>query len=296
MELRLLRYALAIADCGTIAAAAERLHVTQPTLGRQLRDFERRLGADLFTRENRRMTPTIAGAVLLGHARAILAATEAAEREVRQVAAGIRGRLTVAFAGSGINGPLAATLATFRRRFPDVELRLVESFNDAEMSAGVLDGSYDLAVQRLPAADERLRTRLWWQEPLALYLPADHELARGDGPLPLTALGEIPLLLWPREASPHSYDEIVELCHRAGVTPRIAAEGRTVQTLLALVAVGLGAAVLADSFRALNRQGVTPRPLDGASTTNLLVWRADAGNPLAGRFRDLIDAGPAVRR
>jgi DNA-binding transcriptional LysR family regulator len=291
MEMRMLRYVVAIADCGTVAAAADRLHVTQPTLGRQLRDFERRLGAELFTRENRRMTPTPAGAALLVRARAILGAADDTEREVREIAAGRQGRLTVTFAGSSINGPLAAALATFRRRLPGVELRLVESFNDSEMSAGVLDGRYDLAVQRLPAADQRLATWLWWQEPLSLYLPADHALARGDGPLPLAALGEVPLLLWPREASPHSYDEILDLCRRAGVTPAVAAEGRTVQTLLALVAVGLGAAVLADSFRVLNRRGVTARPLDGAVTANLLVWRAGDGNPLIGRFREVIGTG-----
>ena len=288
MELRLLRYVVTIADCGTIAAAAERLHVTQPTLGRQVRDFERRLGATLFSRENRRMAPTSAGAALLVRARAILDEAQAAEREVRLVAAGLRGHLTVAFAGSSINGPLASALATFRRRLPEVDLYLVESFNDAEMSDGVLDGRYDVAVQRLPVSDDRLETWLWWEEPLTLFLPCDHPLTREQSVLPLAALGQVPLVLWPREASPLSYDEIMALCRRAGVTPQIAAEGRTVQTLLALAAVGLGAAVLADSFRVLGRQGVTPRPLADTLTRNLLVWRPDTGNPLIERFRDTI--------
>ena len=288
MELRMLRYIVAIAECGTIAAAAERLHVTQPTLGRQVRDFERRLGATLFIRENRRMVPTSAGAALLVRARAILDEAQTAEREVRLVATGLRGRLTVTFAGSSINGPLASALANFRRRLPDVDLHLVESFDDAEMSAGVLDGRYDVAVQRLPAPDDRLRTWLWWQEPMTLFLPSDHALTREQSVLPLAALGQVPLVLWPRESSPLSYDEIMALCRRADVTPQVAAEARTVQTLLALASVGLGAAVLADSFRALSRQGVTPRPLADTLTRNLLVWRPDAGNPLIERFRDVI--------
>ncbi|MEH6372961.1 LysR family transcriptional regulator [Streptomyces sp. KLMMK] len=288
MEIRVLGYVVAVAETGTLVAAAERLHLTQPTLSRQLRDLERRLGTPLFHREGRRMTPTPAGEALLARARVILAEAEAAQEDVRLAAQGLRGRLTITFAGSGINGPLGAALRTVRETLPDVELRLVESFNDAQMSAEVLEGRCDLAVQRLPAQDERLAVREWWREPFTLFLPAAHPLAAGDGGLPLTALGDVPLVLWPREVSPLSYDEIASLCRQAGVVPRIAAEARTVQTLLALAAAGFGAAVLADSYRVLHRTGVTPRPLAGATTSNSLVWRRDTSNPLVARFRELI--------
>ncbi|MEU5048156.1 LysR family transcriptional regulator [Streptomyces sp. NPDC021096] len=295
MELRVLGYVVAVAETGTLVAAAERLHLTQPTLSRQLRDLERRLGTPLFRREGRRMTPTAAGEALLARARVMLAEARAAQEDVRLAAQGLRGRLTITFAGSGINGPLGAALRTVRETLPDVELCLVESFDDARMSAEVLEGRCDLAVQRLPAQDERLAVREWWREPLTLFLPAAHPLAEGDGELPLTALGDVPLVLWPREASPLSYDEIAALCRQAGVVPRIAAEARTVQTLLALAAAGFGAAVLADSYRVLHRTGVTPRPLAGATTSNFLVWRRNTANPLVTRFRELIrQAGPAV--
>ncbi|MEV5240140.1 LysR family transcriptional regulator [Streptomyces cinnamoneus] len=288
MELRVLGYVVAVAETGTLIAAAERLHLTQPTLSRQLRDLERHLGTPLFHRENRRMTPTPAGEALLARARVMLAEAQAAREDIRLVAQGLRGRLTITFAGSGINGPLGAALRTVRETLPDVELRLVESFDDAQMSTEVREGRCDLAVQRLPAQDERLAVREWWREPLTLFLPAAHPLAAGDGELPLTALGDVPLVLWPREASPLSYDEITALCRRAGVTPRIAAEARTVQTLLALAAAGFGAAVLADSYRVLHRTGVIPRPLAGATTSNFLVWRRNTANPLVTRFRELI--------
>ncbi|MEU0571547.1 LysR family substrate-binding domain-containing protein [Nonomuraea sp. NPDC005983] len=105
---------------------------------------------------------------------------------------------------------------------------------------------------------------------------------------PLSALGQIPLVLWPRDVSPRSYDEIIALCHHAGVVPHVGAEGHSVQTLLALVAAGFGAAVLADSHRALRRVGVTPRALAGTSTVLHLVWRADDTSPLLERVRNVV--------
>ncbi|MHA6757892.1 LysR family transcriptional regulator [Streptacidiphilus sp. PAMC 29251] len=284
MELRLLSYVVAIAEEASISAAARRLHVTQPTLSRQLRELEARLGTELFERQGRGVVPTAAGAALVRRAATVLATAEAALEDVRLAADGRIGQLTVTFAGSGINGPLGAALGRLRRELPRVELRLEESFSDTEMSSGVLGGRCDIAVQRLPIRDARLTTQIWWQEPLSLFLPSGHPLAHGKGTAPLEALGQIPLVLWPRDVSPQSHDEVLALCQRAGATPRIAAEGRSVQTVLALVAAGFGAAVLSDSHRALRRVGVTPRPLAGTRTTLHLVWRTDDRNPLVQRF------------
>ncbi|MFF5210984.1 LysR family transcriptional regulator [Streptosporangium sp. NPDC000396] len=284
MDLRLLGYVIVIAEEGSISGAARRLHLTQPTLSRQLRELERRLGVELFARAGRGLVPTAAGEALLRRAVNMLAEAEAALDDVRLAAQGKTGRLTVAFAGSGINGALGEALGRLRVQLPDVDLRLVELFDDAEMSAGVLNGSLDVAVQRLPVRDARLATRVWAREPLTLFLPAAHALAATREAAPVSILGEIPLVLWPRESSPHAHDEIIALCHRAGIVPRIAARGRSVQTILALVAAGFGAAVMADSYRVLHREGVTPRRLAGTAATLHLVWRADDTGPLLTRF------------
>ena len=288
MDLRLLGYVVAIAEEGSVSGAARRLHLTQPTLSRQLRELERRLGVELFTREGRGLAPTPAGEALVRRAASVLAEAEGALEDVRLAAQGMTGRLTVTFSGSGINGPLGGALGRVRRELPRVDLRLVESFNDTEMSEGVLDGRCDVAVQRLPMRDARLATRAWWREPLTLFLPAGHPLAHGREPAPLSALGQIPLVIWPRDVSPRSYDEIIALCHHAGVVPRVGAEGRSAQTLLALVAAGFGAAVMPDSHRALRRVGVTARPLADTSTTLHVVWRADDASPLVERFRAVL--------
>jgi DNA-binding transcriptional LysR family regulator len=288
MELRLFTYVVTIAEEGSLSGAARRLHLTQPTLSRQLRELERQVGAALFARTGRGLAPTPAGEVLVRRARTVLAAADTALRDARLAGQGLAGRLTLTFAGSGINGPLGAALGRLRRELPRVDLRLEESFNDTEMSTGVLDGRCDLAVQRLPMRDARLATQVWWKEPLTLFLPAGHPLAYGSEPVPLSALGQIPLVIWPREISPRSHDEIIALCDHAGVVPRVGAEGRSVQTLLALVAAGFGAAVMPDSHRTLRRVGVTPRPLAGTSTVLHLVWRADDTNPLLERTRTIL--------
>ncbi|MFG3704584.1 LysR family transcriptional regulator [Micromonospora sp. NPDC047670] len=290
MELRLLGYVVAIAEEGSISGAARRLHLTQPTLSRQLGELERRLGAELFDRTGRGLVPTAAGEALLRRAVRMLADAEAALDDVRLAAAGKTGRLTVGFAGSGINGVLGDALGRLRVELPDVDLCLVELFDDAEMSAGILGGSLDVTVQRLPARDARLATRVWAREPLALFLPAGHPLARTPEPAPVSVLDEVPLVLWPRESAPHAHDEIISLCHHAGIVPRVAARGRTVQTILALVAAGFGAAVMADSYRVLHREGVTPRPLAGTATTLHLVWRAEEISPLLTRFITALNA------
>lgn len=288
MELRILGYVVAIAEEGSISGAARRLRLTQPTLSRQLKELERRLGTELFTREGRGLVPTAAGAALVRRATNVLAEAEAALEDVRLAAEGRSGRITVTFAGSGINGPLGGILGRLRRELPRVELRLEESFSDTEMSQGVLDGRFDIAVQRLPMRDPRLAGQAWWSEPLTLFMPSAHPLAHAAGPAPLEVLGQIPLVLWPRETSPHSYDEILALCRHAEVTPRIGAEGHSVQTVLALVAAGFGAAVMPDSHRVLRRLDVTARPLAGTKTTLHLVWRANDRNPLIERFRSVL--------
>jgi DNA-binding transcriptional LysR family regulator len=294
MELRPLSYAVVIAEEGGISAAARRLHLTQPTLSRQLRELERQVGAALFVRTGRGLEPTPAGQILVERALTVLSGAEAAVADARLAAEGMTGRVTVTFAGSGINGPLGATLGRLRRELPRVDLRLVESFNDTEMSTAVLNGQCDLAVQRLPMRDARLATQVWWHEPLTLFLPEGHPLAYGSEPAPLSALGQIPLVIWPRDVSPRSHDEIIALCHHADVIPRIGAEGRSIQTLLALVAAGFGAAVLADSHRALRRAGVTPRPLAGTTTVLHLVWRANDPDPLIERVRSVLRPSPTA--
>lgn len=281
---QLFTYVIAITEEASISGAARRLNLSQPTLSRQLRDLEQRLGASLFTRTGRSLTPTAAGQAFVRRARRVVAEAEGALDDVHLAAQGLTGRLTITFAGSGINGPLGRALGRLRMELPDVDLRLVELFDDIEMSSGVLTGDFDVAVQRLPVYDPRLVTSEWIREPLTLYLPAAHPLASVGGEAPLSVLDGLPLVLWPRESTPRAYDEIIALYHRNGMVPRIAAAGRTVQTILTLVAAGFGAAIMADSYRVLHREGVIARPLAGATTKLYVVCRSGELDPLLTKF------------
>ncbi len=289
-DLRLLSYLVAIAEEGSVSGAARRLNLSQPTVSRQLRELEQRLGVDLFVRSGRGLTPTTAGAALLQRATRVLAEADALLNDVRLAAQGLTGRLTIGFTASAIHGALGRVLGRFRTELPDVDLRLVEVFDDVELTAGVVDGTFDVSVQRLPIHDTRLAGRAWIREPLSLFLPAAHPLAKRRDPAPVTVLGDLPLILWPREASPRAYDEVLALCTRAGVVPRIGAEARTVQTILALAAAGFGGAVMADSYRVLHREGVVARRLAGTTTVVYLVWRKDDANPLLARFWAIVNA------
>ncbi len=289
--LRHLAYAVAVAEEGSISAAARRLRIGQPTLSRQLRSLEDDLGATLFTRGPRRLEPTPAGRVLVERARLVLREADALGDEVRRARRGEVGRLTIAFAGSAINGPLGAALGRIRRDLPDIELTLAEEFDDSELTAGVRDRRFDVAVQRLPERDPRLESRPWTREPLRVFLPTGHPLAGpADVPVDPADLGPVPFVMWPRSSAPRAYDEVMALCHRAGVVPDVVAQGRTVQSLLALVANGFGVTVMAESYGVLRRAGTISRVLVGATTTTHLVWRAGDTNPVLPRLWSVLEA------
>jgi DNA-binding transcriptional LysR family regulator len=291
VDLRTLGYVVAMFEEGSLGAAARRLNLTQPTLSRQLRELERRVGAELFVREARGMLATPVGRTLYRRAVALLAEAQSAMDELQLAVRGMSGSLTLAFSGAGINGPLGRILRPLRRELHDVDLQLVEVFDDVEMSEGVATETYDVAVHRLPSHDKRIETHVWTREPLCLFLPTSHRMASTRSPIALTQLDEVPLVLWARDASPRSYDEVLALCRRAGVHVRIESQGaRSAQAILALVAAGVGAAVMADSYHVLRREGVTSRPIIGAETTLYMSWRVEDPNPVLRRFLAVVQA------
>lgn len=288
-DLRVLSYLVAIAEEGSITAAARRVHVTQPTLSRQLRELEDRLGVALFVRDGRGMVPTPAGSALVKRAAKVFDEADALLDDIQLAARGMTGQLTLGFAGSAINGVLGETLGRLRAELPQADLRLIELFDDAELSSGVLDGSFDLAVQRLPVRHAKLAVAPWARESLALFLPSSHPLARTTAAVEASTLGNLPLLMWPRESAARSYDEVIALCHRAGIVPRVIEAGRTVQTILALVSAGFGAAVMTGSYRVLHREGVVVRPIKDTVTRLHLVHRSDDTNAVLTRALALLD-------
>jgi DNA-binding transcriptional LysR family regulator len=283
MRLRRLTYFVAVADELSFTRAAERLHMAQPPLSQQIALLEKDLGATLFDRSRRAVRLTAAGAALLPEARRLLAELDDTARLVRRVAEGSVGRLSVGFVPSAINGVLSELLREFRAGDPDVELTLREQAPDALLRA-VRDRTVDVAVLYLPVDDPDLVHRRLASEELLLALP-EHHPAAARSRVALADVADEPFVLPERHDVPGLLAAVDAAFADAGVTPRVAQRGVwLMQTVLGLVAAGIGLAIVPSSVAALGRTGVVLRHLDGdARRVDLAaVWRPDnASAPLA---------------
>ncbi len=235
MELRHLRYFVAVVEERQFVRAAAQLHVAQSALSQQIRDLERELGAELLVRDRRGVIPTPAGEVLLGHARTLLAQADVARAEVARLVGLVSGRLRVGSGSPSGPVPLPATLAEFQRRHPAVEIALRDATSE-ELLSGLDDGTVDVALvsfapEELP---ERLHGELITREPMVALLPAAHPLA-SRARLSLAALADEPLVTFPRGSGMR--DTIEDGFRAAGVRrPTVSAE--TIDPLATLELVG----------------------------------------------------------
>jgi DNA-binding transcriptional LysR family regulator len=260
MELRHLRYFLAVVEEHQFVRAAAELHVAQSALSQQIRDLERELGTELLVRDRRGVTPTPAGEVLLGHARAVLARVELARAEIAQLTGLVAGTLRVGSGSPSGPIPLPATLAEFGRRHPAVDIVLRDTTSD-ELVRWLEDGVVDVAVlsfspERLP---ERIQGALVAREPLLALLAAGHPLATREE-MPLRALAAEPFITFPRGSGVR--DTIEEGFRAAGVRrPKIIAETIDPLAMLELVGEGLGVALVPTAIAELAGAAVRAVPL-----------------------------------
>lgn len=284
MRYRRLGYFVAVAEELSFTRAAQRLHMAQPPLSQQIALLEKEIGTPLFDRSRRSIRLTAAGAALLPEARRMLTDLDETVRMVRGVGEGTVGRLAVGFVPSAINGVLPDLLRGFRATHPAVELTLRELAPDALLRA-VHDRRLDLAVLYLPISEPDLAQRRLASEDLLLALPEAHPAAAAPT-VALADVAEEAFVLPERHDVPGLHAAITALFSAAGVTPRIAQRGVwLVQTVLGLVAAGIGLAVVPSSAATLRRRGVALRPLDEATHHLELaaIWRQDnASSPLEG--------------
>jgi DNA-binding transcriptional LysR family regulator len=292
MELRHLRYFIAVAEEGHVTRAAERLGMQQPPLSQQIRALERELDAQLFRRKPRGVELTEAGRALLADARTIFAQLDHAVAATRRTARGEEGRLGVGFTSSAPFHPFVPrVIRAFREAFPRVALTLEES-GTTELIDGLRHDRIDLAFIRTPVADPQgLTVHALLDEPMVVALPVGHPLAAGGGALALKALaGEI-FIVYRRPSGPGLYDAIIAACRGAGFSPRVEQEAPRIVSTLNLVAAGLGLSLVPGSLSRMNMDGVVYRPLKGAgqptAPLNLALRRNDP-SPAVRRFVDLV--------
>lgn len=294
VDLRRLRYFIAVAEELHFGRAARRLNISQPPLSVQIRTLEQELGTSLLTRSQRRVSLTEPGRVLLDDARRLIGQAEAAVVNTRRAARGEFGQLSIGFVSTVDYSILPPLVRRYRVAHPAVALTLRELTVDRQQAL-LLGGELDLGLALAPSRARDLVTRLVFSEPLIVALPSTHRLARARGRVRTRDLAGEGFVLFPRALAPGLYDLAIAVCQRAGFAPRLAQEAIQMQTILGLVAAGLGVALVPACMAKLGRPDVRYRHLDpaGAIVETAAIWRAGNASPaLAALLREL----PAVRR
>jgi DNA-binding transcriptional LysR family regulator len=259
MELRHLRYFVAVAEECHFGRAAQRLFISQPPLSRQIQDLEEELGVRLLERSNHKVRLTDAGHQFLEGARLTLAQADRAASRARRAGQGKLGYLPLGYIPTADLSLLPRILRPFRERYPDVELEL-RSAGVADQIRELRSGRILAGFIRLPVREPGLRVEPLFREPLVVALPRRHPLL-AHRRVPVRALSQEPFIVFPRPLAPAYYDFLLSILEKAGFTPTIAHEADSFQTHLSLVSAGLGVCLLPSSVQEISRSGVVYRPI-----------------------------------
>lgn len=276
LELRHLRYFVAVAEELHFGRAARRLHMAQPPLSQQIRQLERLVGTELLRRTSRRVELTPAGAAFLEGARRTLATASGALEEARRVGRGEVASVRVGFTDSAALSIFPAAVRKHRRAFPEVHLEMLEGPTRTHVQA-VEDTLLDVALVRGPIAPSPgVMVETVFREPLVVALHASHRLSACPS-VALGALRDEPMVLFPRHLAPAFHDWITRLCMEKGFVPGVAHNGAEYQTILSLVAADLGVSLVPASVRSIAPPDVRFRPLlDCSETAEIaMVYRPD---------------------
>ncbi|WP_312183895.1 LysR family transcriptional regulator [Pantoea sp. CTOTU46764] len=273
VELRHLRYFIAVAEELHFGRAAQRLNISQPPLSQQIQQLEQEIGAQLFTRTNRSVQITPAGALFLQDARGILLQVEQAARRAARVHTGQEGELRIGFTSSApFTGLVSDALYQFRQRWPEVHIQMQEN-NTRQQLAPLHDDRLDLGVMRNTPLPNDLQHRVLLREPLCAVVHWAHPLADAES-ISIQALANEPFVFFDPQGGTALYGEILALLHRYQIKPFITQEVGEAMTILGLVATGLGVSILPASFRRARLADVVWIPLqeNDAISEVWLVW------------------------
>jgi DNA-binding transcriptional LysR family regulator len=301
VELRHLRYFVAVAEEEHVGRAAERLRVAQPALSRQIQDLERDVGVALFTREKKRLRLTDAGRDFLRHAAGLLAQADCAIRSAQRVARGLSGELVVGFVEAAmVAGALPAALARLGARAPLVRVELREATSVEQVDA-LCRKALDVALVYVAPRDDDplLASELLWPDPLAAVLPPGHALA-GRAAVTLAELGAtsggLPLVTFRRALAPERHDDVLRACAAGGYAPDRVQETTQFQSVVSLAAGGVGVGLAPASFRALVPAGATVAAVSDLAVPFgvHLVTRRDNPLPAVDAFAEEVRAAAAA--
>jgi DNA-binding transcriptional LysR family regulator len=243
MELRHLRYLVAVSEQGSFSGAARRLHIAQSAISEQLSNLEEEIGVSIFTRSSRNATLTPAGELFLQEARRTLASADKAIEVAQRAHRGEIGSLRIGFFAGAVGVSFPRLIRSFRKQHPDIELSLVEMTSTQQWEA-LVKGEIDVGFTRRiePEFRAELQSELVQQDPIVAILPKNHPAA--PGPIDLRDLANDSFVLSSRDVSPAVFDKVIELCSEAGFSPRIASISTVWSSVVLMVQAGEGIALL----------------------------------------------------
>ncbi len=298
MELRHLRYFLAVAEELNFTRAAERLGISQPPLTQQVKALEAELGVTLLDRSAYRIELTDAGRVFAAEAARILGDARSAMQAARRAARGATGRVRVGFTESASFNPLVtSTLLSFRSDFPAVEVSL-EEHPSTDLIVALREERIDAAFVRPPLPTKRgLELDLLEKEPLVVAVPSGHPLV-SRREINLGCLAAETFILYPRAVRPGLADTVVAACEAAGFTPKVGQYAPQLSSTINLVAASLGISIVPDSMRCLQARAVVYLPLRGEPLHALLgiAYRTAEGSAVVHNFIDAARRGRSPRQ
>lgn len=289
MELRHLRYFVAVAEARHFGQAAERLQMAQPPLSQQIRQLEAELEVELLARTTRSVNLTPAGEVFLEDARRILRSVDDATRRARQFADGKAGTIRLGLTGTASYTQIPRLARLVKDELPGVALDISTEMLTPAIELALMSGELDIGVLRPPVRDASLTLRPIAREEFVVALPAGHRLAAEDS----VTIGELRaenFIMYPAGSRSVVNDAVIRACTAADFHPHVAHESAKTSTQLSLVAAGLGVAVLPESVRGIALDGVLYRTLLGADAVDLaLAWRHNDSSALVGSFLMMLD-------
>jgi len=300
MELRHLRYLIAVAEQGSISGAARRLHVAQSAISEHISNLEEEIGVELIARISRKAALTPAGELFLTEARRVIAAADHAVEVAQRADRGEIGTLRIGFFAGAVGVSFPKLIRSFRKQHPAVQLSLVE-MNSTRQWEALVKGEIDLGFTRRiePEFRAELQSELVQQDPIVAILPKDHPAV--PGPVDLHDLANDPFVLSSREVSPAVFDKVIELCSEAGFSPRIASISSVWTSVVMMVQAGEGVALLPLNQQQYRTPEVAFCPLkaSGAFVEFVMAWAPQHDSNLNRSFRKLAKlhaTGSATKR
>lgn len=291
VEIRHLRYFIAVAKESNFSRAAEKLHMSQPPLSQQIQKLEEDLGVNLIERGTRPVRLTEAGKFFYQQAQAVVDQFDQFLDKTQKMAQGEEGTLTVAFVSSSTYELMPRILRTFRKLFPGVSLNLIEK-NTPQQLESLRNKQINLGIGRPFLEDADIASDWILDESIVVAVPSEHPWAHKTS-VSLTALANEDMInfYWSHEPSFGTF--VMTTCRQAGFEPRIVQRTGELQTALGLVCAGIGVALLPASVEHTSREGVKYIPLKKPSPTISMVaaYRKDDSSPILKRFLDVVRSG-----